>query len=66
MHFFPISGFSVSLTFDYWAFGRIQKEMEIVELQHFEENSSRKPAEVTMSIWVAALSCSQAFLSIAW
>lgn len=40
----------MSLTFDYWAFGKIQKEMEIVELDHFEKNSSRKPAEVTMSI----------------
>lgn len=49
-YFFSISGFSVSLTFDYWAFGKIQKEMETVELEHFEENSSRKPAEVKMSI----------------
>lgn len=56
IYFLSISVFSVSLTFDYGAFGRIQKEMEIVECEHVEENSSRKPAEVAMSIWVAALS----------
>lgn len=40
----------MSLTFDCWAFGKIQKEKKIAELEHFEENSSRKPAEVKMSI----------------